>query len=106
MDDRFGQIMIENLRRRQCDLAGVETCKSLESQKERLLSNGWETASAVNMMVVYSRLPQAEASSYASSSLWEETESHPGADCWSSGAQVKRPAEGHGMRSKDTSKEA
>ncbi|XP_046943819.1 leucine carboxyl methyltransferase 1 homolog isoform X1 [Lynx rufus] len=62
MDDRFGQIMIENLRRRQCDLAGVETCKSLESQKERLLSNGWETASAVNMMVVYSRLPQAEAS--------------------------------------------
>lgn len=44
--------------------------------------------------------------SYASSSLWEETESHPGADCWSSGAQVKRPAEGHGMRSKDTSKEA
>lgn len=32
MDDRFGQIMIEHLRRRQCDLAGVETCKSLESQ--------------------------------------------------------------------------
>ncbi|XP_059271075.1 leucine carboxyl methyltransferase 1 isoform X4 [Mustela nigripes] len=32
MDDRFGQIMIENLRRRQCDLAGVQTCKSLESQ--------------------------------------------------------------------------
>ncbi|PNJ33149.1 LCMT1 isoform 11, partial [Pongo abelii] len=32
MGDRFGQIMIENLRRRQCDLAGVETCKSLESQ--------------------------------------------------------------------------
>lgn len=37
MNDRFGQIMIENLRRRHCDLAGVETCKSLESQKERLL---------------------------------------------------------------------
>lgn len=33
MDDRFGQIMIENLRRRQCDLAGVETCKSLDSQR-------------------------------------------------------------------------
>lgn len=32
MEDRFGQIMVENLRRRQCDLAGVETCKSLESQ--------------------------------------------------------------------------
>ncbi|KAK1344486.1 hypothetical protein QTO34_013183 [Cnephaeus nilssonii] len=64
MDDRFGQIMIENLRRRQCDLAGVEPCKSLESQKERFLSNGWETASAVNMMEVYSRLPRTEVSRY------------------------------------------
>ncbi|PNI23097.1 LCMT1 isoform 4, partial [Pan troglodytes] len=62
MGDRFGQIMIENLRRRQCDLAGVETCKSLESQKERLLSNGWETASAVDMMELYNRLPRAEVS--------------------------------------------
>ncbi|XP_008566688.1 PREDICTED: leucine carboxyl methyltransferase 1 [Galeopterus variegatus] len=38
MDDRFGQIMIENLRRRQCDLAGVETCKSLESQVREIES--------------------------------------------------------------------
>uniref|UniRef100_A0A3Q1MCK3 Leucine carboxyl methyltransferase 1 n=1 Tax=Bos taurus TaxID=9913 RepID=A0A3Q1MCK3_BOVIN len=60
MGDRFGQIMIENLRRRQCDLAGVETCKSLESQRERLLSSGWESASAIDMMEVYSRLPRAE----------------------------------------------
>uniref|UniRef100_A0ABI7ZWI7 Leucine carboxyl methyltransferase 1 n=1 Tax=Felis catus TaxID=9685 RepID=A0ABI7ZWI7_FELCA len=52
MDDRFGQIVIENLRRRQCDLAG----------KERLLSNGWEPASAIDVMEAYSRLPQAEAS--------------------------------------------
>ncbi|XP_042827438.1 leucine carboxyl methyltransferase 1 isoform X2 [Panthera pardus] len=74
MDDRFGQIMIENLRRRQCDLAGVETCKSLESQKERLLSNGWETASAVNMMEVYSRLPQAEASRIESLEFLDEME--------------------------------
>uniref|UniRef100_A0A671FQT2 Leucine carboxyl methyltransferase 1 n=1 Tax=Rhinolophus ferrumequinum TaxID=59479 RepID=A0A671FQT2_RHIFE len=62
MGDRFGHIMIENLRRRQCDLAGVETCKSLESQKERLLSNGWEVASAVDMMELYSQLPRAEVS--------------------------------------------
>ncbi|KAK2509680.1 hypothetical protein MC885_011623 [Smutsia gigantea] len=37
MDDRFGQIMIENLRRRQCDLAGVETCKSLEIESLEFL---------------------------------------------------------------------
>lgn len=32
MTDRFGQIMIENLQRRQCNLAGVEVCRSLEAQ--------------------------------------------------------------------------
>uniref|UniRef100_M3YJ44 Leucine carboxyl methyltransferase 1 n=1 Tax=Mustela putorius furo TaxID=9669 RepID=M3YJ44_MUSPF len=74
MDDRFGQIMIENLRRRQCDLAGVQTCKSLESQKERLLSNGWETASAVDMMELYSRLPQAEVSRIESLEFLDEME--------------------------------
>ncbi|XP_065540992.1 leucine carboxyl methyltransferase 1 isoform X1 [Lathamus discolor] len=60
MTDRFGQIMIENLQRRQCNLAGVEVCKSLESQRERLLLNGWETAHAIDMMKVYSFLPQAD----------------------------------------------
>ncbi|XP_048645641.1 leucine carboxyl methyltransferase 1 isoform X2 [Marmota marmota marmota] len=74
MGDRFGQIMIENLRRRQCDLAGVETCKSLESQKERLLANGWETACAVNMMELYSRLPRAEVSRIESLEFLDEME--------------------------------
>ncbi|XP_005351239.1 leucine carboxyl methyltransferase 1 [Microtus oregoni] len=74
MDDRFGQIMIENLRRRQCDLAGVETCKSLESQKERLLLNGWETASAVDMMELYSGLPRAEVNRIESLEFLDELE--------------------------------
>ncbi|KAM6155024.1 leucine carboxyl methyltransferase 1 [Rhynchocyon petersi] len=74
MDDRFGQIMIENLRRRQCDLAGVEVCKSLESQKERLLSNGWETASAVDMMELYSRLPRSAVSRIESLEFLDEME--------------------------------
>uniref|UniRef100_A0A8D1JIK1 Leucine carboxyl methyltransferase 1 n=1 Tax=Sus scrofa TaxID=9823 RepID=A0A8D1JIK1_PIG len=74
MDDRFGQIMIENLRRRQCDLAGVETCKSLESQKERLLSSGWESASAVDMMELYSKLPRAEVSRIESLEFLDEME--------------------------------
>nr|XP_048722569.1 leucine carboxyl methyltransferase 1 isoform X3 [Caretta caretta] len=60
MADRFGQIMIENLQRRQCSLAGVEACKSLDSQRDRLLLNGWETARAIDMMEVYRYLPQAD----------------------------------------------
>ncbi|MBN3323341.1 LCMT1 methyltransferase, partial [Atractosteus spatula] len=60
MADRFGQVMIENLQRRQCNLAGVEVCRSLEAQKERFLSTGWETADALDMMTVYGLLPQAD----------------------------------------------
>lgn len=32
MADRFGQIMIENLQSRHCNLIGVEHCRSLETQ--------------------------------------------------------------------------
>ncbi|XP_068102833.1 leucine carboxyl methyltransferase 1 [Hyperolius riggenbachi] len=60
MADRFGQIMVENLQRRHCNLAGVEACQSLQSQMDRLLSNGWETAEAWDMIRVYSNLPQID----------------------------------------------
>ncbi|XP_075437664.1 leucine carboxyl methyltransferase 1 [Ascaphus truei] len=60
MADRFGQIMVENLKRRQCNLAGVDACQSLQSQMDRLLSNGWEAADAWNMIKVYCGLPQED----------------------------------------------
>ncbi|XP_022109569.1 leucine carboxyl methyltransferase 1-like isoform X2 [Acanthaster planci] len=60
MGDRFGQVMVANLRKRTCDLAGVEACMSLETQKERFLSNGWEGATAMDMMTVYHNLPGEE----------------------------------------------
>ncbi|KAM4525985.1 leucine carboxyl methyltransferase 1 [Fundulus diaphanus] len=60
MSDRFGQVMIENLQRRQCSLAGVEACQSLDSQRERFLKTGWENAEALDMMTVYSALPQED----------------------------------------------
>lgn len=41
-------------------------CLSTLFQKERLLLNGWETASAVNMMELYSGLPRAEVNRYVS----------------------------------------
>ncbi|NP_001089458.1 leucine carboxyl methyltransferase 1 L homeolog [Xenopus laevis] len=60
MMDRFGQIMVENLQRRQCNLAGVDACQSLQTQTERFLSSGWDSADAWNMMKVYSSLPQED----------------------------------------------
>lgn len=35
MQDKFGQVMLSNLRNRGCLLAGVENCESLESQQQR-----------------------------------------------------------------------
>ncbi|XP_066496870.1 leucine carboxyl methyltransferase 1 [Tiliqua scincoides] len=60
MADRFGQIMIENLQSRQCNLIGVEHCRSLETQKDRFLQNGWETATAIDMVKVYASLPPTD----------------------------------------------
>ncbi|XP_015419457.1 PREDICTED: leucine carboxyl methyltransferase 1 isoform X3 [Myotis davidii] len=43
-------------------------------QRERFLSNGWETASAVNMMELYSRLPRAEVSRIEALEFLDELE--------------------------------
>ncbi|KAL6095306.1 lcmt1 [Pungitius sinensis] len=74
MGDRFGQVMVENLQRRQCSLAGVEACRSLDSQKERFLKTGWEHADALDMMAVYSRLPHADMERMESLEFLDEKE--------------------------------
>lgn len=35
MEDKFGQIMIDNLRMRDCEIMDLESCRSLESQQEK-----------------------------------------------------------------------
>lgn len=35
MNDRFGEVMMNNLRLRGCDLAGVEACQTLDTQVDR-----------------------------------------------------------------------
>uniref|UniRef100_A0A673WTQ8 Leucine carboxyl methyltransferase 1 n=1 Tax=Salmo trutta TaxID=8032 RepID=A0A673WTQ8_SALTR len=56
MMDRFGQVMIENLQPRQCNLAGVGGVSV--TGKERFLKTGWENVDALDMMTVYSVIPQ------------------------------------------------
>ncbi|XP_022341142.1 leucine carboxyl methyltransferase 1-like [Crassostrea virginica] len=60
MADRFGDIMIENLKSRDCFLAGVDACKSLSTQKQRFLDVGWEGADAMDMLQIYKCLPHAD----------------------------------------------
>lgn len=44
--DPFGQVMLENLKERGCDLLGIEACSSLEAQKERLQNQLSQTSEA------------------------------------------------------------
>lgn len=60
MADKFGSVMVENLKMRGCNLAGVGACTSLQTQENRFLHTGWETARALDMMQVYSRSPSEE----------------------------------------------
>lgn len=57
LQDRFGQVMIHNLRGRNCELLGALACPDVESHKQRFLSNNWEKADALDMMNVYNGLP-------------------------------------------------
>ncbi|KAH3806062.1 leucine carboxyl methyltransferase 1-like [Dreissena polymorpha] len=57
MADKFGEVMLDNLRSRDCMLH-VEYCQSLESQKQRMLTHGFEGADAMEMRHVLSSLPQ------------------------------------------------
>ncbi|KAJ2822585.1 carboxy methyl transferase for protein phosphatase 2A, partial [Coemansia furcata] len=50
-DDRFGQMMIDNLRARQLELRGLHAYPTLESTSQRFLSRGWHSSTAVDLAV-------------------------------------------------------
>ncbi|ESO96138.1 hypothetical protein LOTGIDRAFT_116132 [Lottia gigantea] len=60
MGDKFGQVMMDNLRSRDCYLTGVSACANLQSQMQRFTSNGWADADALEMNKVYNCLPTDE----------------------------------------------
>lgn len=60
LNDTFGNVMLGNLRTRGCTLAGTAACKSLDTQKDRFLSNGWQGSKAWDMVQVYYALPGVE----------------------------------------------
>nr|CAD7589800.1 unnamed protein product [Timema genevievae] len=74
MDDRFGNMMTSNLRARGCLLAGVNACKSLDSQKQRFMQAGWDGAQAWDMVDVYSALSSSERHKMEQIELLDEQE--------------------------------
>lgn len=61
LDDKFGEIMKENLHDMHADLLGLDQCKSLETQRQRFLDSGFEESHAWDMNSIYNDfLPRAE----------------------------------------------
>lgn len=60
MNDRFGEVMLNNLRARGCNLAGVESCLSLDTQILRFVQNGFTGARSWDMCQIYDSLPTSE----------------------------------------------
>lgn len=60
MNDKFGQVMIQNLSNRECDLPGVDMCISVETQRHRFLDSGWQKVECITMWSAYSFLPQSD----------------------------------------------
>lgn len=60
MNDRFGDVMLSNLRARGCSLAGVDACTSLNTQISRFTGCGWHGARCWDMVQVYENIPRNE----------------------------------------------
>ncbi|KAK6618023.1 hypothetical protein RUM43_012381 [Polyplax serrata] len=72
--DRFGEVMLKNLRARGCPLAGADACQSLSSQENRFLNNGWEKVKGYDMMKVYHALPVQDRQRIEQLELLDEQE--------------------------------
>lgn len=55
-DDAFGRQMCSNLESRGCPLLGLHATPTLEAHVQRMVSNGWSTASCHDMDTIYKRL--------------------------------------------------
>ncbi|CAL4062342.1 unnamed protein product, partial [Meganyctiphanes norvegica] len=74
LGDRFGEIMLNNLRSRGCDLMGVAACMTTETQRKRFTENGWVGAESDDMMTVWSRLPPQDVSRAMQIEMLDEQE--------------------------------
>lgn len=57
MADKFGEVMLQNLRARGCHLASADASKDLDSQKNRFLKTGWDGAKGWDMVQIYASIP-------------------------------------------------
>ena len=56
--DRFGEVMVKNLRSRHCDLMGAEACESLATQENRWDSFGRHSQTRIYLELNISSSPR------------------------------------------------
>merc|ERR1712216_140783 len=54
-NDAFGKVMVDNLMRRGCPLLSVHDYPTLEDQRQRYLTRGWQQAFIGDMNEIYDR---------------------------------------------------
>ncbi|XP_076042367.1 leucine carboxyl methyltransferase 1 [Oratosquilla oratoria] len=74
LEDRFGEVMLSNLRTRGCDLAGAEACVSVDTQKDRFIAAGWSGAQGWDMLEVWNLLPPFDVSRVTQLEMLDEHE--------------------------------
>ncbi|XP_045592262.1 leucine carboxyl methyltransferase 1 [Procambarus clarkii] len=74
LGDRFGEVMLHNLRLRGCDLTGAEACQNTETQRKRFLDAGWAGADSCDMLGIWARLPPEEIARVTGIELLDEQE--------------------------------
>ena len=61
LNDRFGEIMQDNLHDIHADLLGLQVCETIQTQEQRFTSNGFDEAKAWDMNHIYNQfLPRPE----------------------------------------------
>jgi [phosphatase 2A protein]-leucine-carboxy methyltransferase len=55
MNDRFGEIMFDNLKHRSCHLIGLDSCQSLNSQYDRYLNANFTSAYCITLNDYYKK---------------------------------------------------
>lgn len=55
MNDRFGEIMFENLKQRSCHLIGMDSCQSLNSQFQRYLNANFTSTYGITLNEYYKK---------------------------------------------------
>ena len=75
MNDRFGQVMLENMSSRGCGLPGLAACVDRASQVRRFAEAGWSGAECWTMEEAYDTLlPRSEVEHVEKLEMFDERE--------------------------------